>query len=129
MLRIAAAAAWLERRPQRPRLIMRTTTLIILSLLTSVPCLATPLQCESDALAQAKKLLAFHSEGNDQISVASHAKALPPLANPANKKQQFLVLEVMGYVYKANYRMRFLFYPSGGACLLMGQEILELSSP
>lgn len=107
---------------------MQTKTLILLSLLVSAHGVAAPLQCEADALAQAKKLLAFHSDGNSQAAVASHAKALPALANPANKKQQFLVLEVMGYVYKANYRMRFLFYPLDGDCVLMGQEILELSS-
>ena len=55
-------------------------------------------------------------------------QALPPLANPANKAQKLHVLEVIGHVYKANYRMRMLYAASPGPCLLMGQEILELSS-
>ena len=107
---------------------MQTKALILISLFTSGSCFAGPLQCEADALAQAKKLLVFYTEDNSQAAVESHAKALPPLTNPANKKQQFLVLEVMGYVYKASYRMRFLFYPLDGGCVLVGQEILELSS-
>jgi len=100
---------------------------VIASLLIA-PCFAAVPQCEADALAQAKKLLAFHSEGNGQAAVEPHAKVLPSLVNPANKSQRFVVLEVVGYVYKTNYRMRFLFYPAGGECVLMGQEILELSS-
>ena len=107
---------------------MKIKSLVLLSLLLSAPCFASPLKCEVDALAQAEKLLAFHSDGDNRAEVAEHAKALPSIVNPANKKQRFLVLEVMGFVYKGNYRMRFLYYPVGGDCLLMGQEILELSS-
>ena len=51
-----------------------------------------------------------------------------PLANPANRRQSFAVLEVMGHIHKASYRMRLIYAVSGGQCLLMGQEILELSS-
>ena len=107
---------------------MKTKALIFLSLLLSAPCFAAPLQCEADALAQAEKLLAFHSDGDNRAEIVDHAKSLPSIVNPANKKQRFLVLEVMGYVYKGNYRMRFLYYPIKGDCLFMGQEILELSS-
>lgn len=84
--------------------------------------------CAKEALAQAQKLLAWHSEGDDRAAVEPQAKALPPLANPANKAQKLHVLEVIGHVYKANYRMRMLYAASPGQCLLMGQEILELSS-
>jgi hypothetical protein len=107
---------------------MQPKALISLSLLMSAHCLAAPLQCEADALGQAKKLLAFHSDNDSRAEVASHATLLPSIVNPANKAQKFLVLEVIGYVYKANYRMRFLFYPLNGDCVLTGQEILELSS-
>ena len=106
---------------------MKIKALLLLSLLFSTPCLAAPLKCEAAALSQAEKLLAFHSDGDNRAEVASHAKALPTIINPANKKQRFLVLEVMGFVYKGNYRMRFLYYPIDGDCVLMGQEILELS--
>ncbi|MEP6881817.1 MAG: hypothetical protein ABI866_07485 [Dokdonella sp.] len=107
---------------------MTISALLLLSLVLSAPCLAAPLQCEADALAQAEKLLAFHADNDDRAEVASNAKALPSVVNPVNKKQRFLVLEVMGYVYKGNYRMRFLYYPIDGDCVLMGEEILELSS-
>ncbi len=106
---------------------MKITALILLSVVLSAPCFGAPLQCEADALAQAEKLLAFHSDNDDRAEVASNARALPSIVNPVNKKQRFLVLEVMGYVYKGNYRMRFLYYPLDGDCVLMGQEILELS--
>ena len=39
------------------------------------------------------------------------------------------VLEVWGYIYKAEYRMRFLYAQMPGTCVLMGQEILEASDP
>lgn len=90
--------------------------------------LAAEPPCAKEAVAQAQKLLAWHSEGDDRAAVAPQAKALPPLANPANKAQKLHVLEVTGHVYKANYRMRMLYAASPGPCLLMGQEILELSS-
>ena len=107
---------------------MKIAALILLSLFLAAPCFAAPLQCEADALAQAEKLLAFHSDNDNRAEVASHARGLPSIVNPVNKKQRFLVLEVSGYVYKGNYRMRFLYYPIEGDCVLMGQEILELSS-
>jgi hypothetical protein len=107
---------------------MKIKGLLLLTLVLSPHCFAAPVKCESDALAQAEKLLAFHSEGDNRAEVAEHAKALPSIINPANKKQRFLVLEVMGFVYKGSYRMRLLYYPVAGDCLLMGQEILELSS-
>lgn len=38
------------------------------------------------------------------------------------------VLEVPGFVYKANYRVRLLYASvQGDGCVLMGQEILDLS--
>lgn len=90
---------------------------------------AQPLACRGDAVAQARKLLAFHSGGDDRAEVdESSVKALPGLRNPANPKQRFLVLEVMGFIYKGNYRMRLIYYPSANDCVLMGQEILELAN-
>ncbi len=108
---------------------MRIALFCALGLLASGAAVAAPPQCAADAVVQAKKLLAFHVDGDGRAEVESSARVLPPLVNPANKRQKFLVLEVMGYVYKGNYRMRLLYYPIGGECLLMGQEILELASP
>jgi hypothetical protein len=47
------------------------------------------------------------------------------MRNPANRKQLLDVLQVWGYIYKGQYRMRFIYARLPGECLLMGQEILE----
>ena len=84
--------------------------------------------CSSEAVKQAGKLLAFHLGGEEPgLHVDEAAKPLPSIANPANRKQRFDVLEVMGYFYKGEYRMRFEYYRIGGDCVLMGQEILEIA--
>lgn len=99
-----------------------------LLLLAASPCLAADAGCAADAVAQARKLLLFHGNNDDRAGVEEKAKELPPLTNPANQRQKFSVFEVKGYIYKGNYRMRLIYYRSGGDCLLMGQEILELAS-
>lgn len=102
---------------------------VLLAALVS-PALATDKTpaCQDEAVAQARKLLAFHSDGDDRAEVdASSVKTLPARANPANRKQRFEVLEVMGFVYKGEYRMRLSYYTQGGQCVLMGQEILHLA--
>lgn len=84
--------------------------------------------CGPQALAQAKALLAFHSGGDERIEIAAHTlRQLPPLANPANQQQKLPVLEVIGHIYKADYRLRLIYAPAQG-CLLVGQEVLGLSS-
>ena len=85
-------------------------------------------QCAANAIAQGKKLLSFHTDGDDRASVDTEVKKLPSLTNPVNKKQKFTVLEVFGDVYKGQYRMRFIYHPMGKECVLMDQEILEISS-
>ena len=42
---------------------------------------------------------------------------------------KFDVLEVRGYIYKAEYRMRFIYAQIPDSCVLMGQEIIEASDP
>lgn len=86
--------------------------------------------CAADAVVQARKLLAFHFGEDDRISIEPNAKSLPAIVNPANRRQRFDVLEVWGFIYKGQYRMRFEYFRMGdGTCLLMGQEILEYASP
>lgn len=85
-------------------------------------------QCADAALVQASKLLAFHTHDDDRAQVDPNVKPLPPVTNPANKAQKFLVLEAQGHVYKGEYRMRLIYYPLGKDCVLMGQEIIELAS-
>ena len=84
--------------------------------------------CAADALIQAQKLLEFHTDGDDRAKVSGPAKPLPSIVNPANKQQRFEVLEVWGYVYKGQYRMRLEYWRDGKDCVLMGQEILEHAS-
>lgn len=87
-----------------------------------------PHRCASAATEQARKLLAFHFGPDDRIEIAPSVKTLPSIRNPADRTQRLDVLEVWGYIYKGQYRMRFLYGQQPTECLLMGQEILEYSS-
>jgi hypothetical protein len=84
--------------------------------------------CTSTAMEQAKRLLVFHAGSDNHIGINKPVKKLAPIRNPANKKQLLDVLEVWGYIYKGQYRMRFLYAQLAGECVLMGQEILEYAS-
>jgi hypothetical protein len=90
--------------------------------------------CAAEAREQARRLLAWHvavppageSEGVIDLETAVHVIA--PLPNPANPAQRLDVLEVWGYVEKAQYRMRLLYAQVPGQCPLVGQEIVEYAS-
>ncbi len=93
-------------------------------------CHAAGPPCESSALDQAKKLLTFHMGPDDRMTIDNTIKELPSMRNPEDPKQKFEVLEAWGYVYKARYRMRFIYYTSPAtSCRLMGEEILEYAAP
>lgn len=82
--------------------------------------------CASDAISRAKPLLTLHFGEGDRISIEDQAKALPSIRNPANPKQRLMVYEVWGFIYKGEYRMRFIYHASAvSGCTLLGQEILE----
>lgn len=85
--------------------------------------------CDSDAREKADALLRFHydSDGTN-LEVEDKVTVRPSLKNPAGPGR-FDVLEVVGYVYRATYRMRFIYAQIPGYCALMGQEILELGNP
>jgi hypothetical protein len=102
------------------------TCLCVIALLFSNITFADP-TCSADALMQAKKLLNFHSNGDDRIEIMPKVKEVHSILNPADKKQKFQVLEVWGYIYKGTYRMHLIYYPLGEECVLMGQEILEIA--
>jgi len=85
--------------------------------------------CAADAVKQAKALLIFHTSADVNVGIDDTVRMLPPLRNPVNRRQFFDVLEVRGYVYRANYQMRLIYAQIPGSCALMGQEILERSSP
>jgi hypothetical protein len=82
--------------------------------------------CASDALSHAAPLLTLHFGEGDRISIGDEAKELPSIRNPANPRQRLKVYEVWGYIYKGQYRMRFIYHASEvSGCTLVGQEILE----
>jgi len=85
-------------------------------------------RCAPDAIKQAKALLIFHTGAETNVGVDDTVKVLAPLRNPVNRRQSFDVIEVQGYVYRANYQMRLIYARVPGACVLVGQEIIERSS-
>ena len=108
---------------------MNTTirTAVLLALCATGGIASAAPQCVAEAVVQAKKLLVFHFGPDDRIEIDPAAKELAPIRNPADKTQQFKVLEVWGTIYKGSYRMRLIYYPLKGDCVLMGQEVLELA--
>ena len=86
--------------------------------------------CSGDALARAGNLLHFHWHQVDlpHIDLDGTAHAIAPI-RALQGPGQFDVLETWGYVYRARYRMRFIYARIPGHCVLMGQEIIEDSDP
>jgi hypothetical protein len=85
-------------------------------------------RCAADALNRAKALLRFHNEGTSpdaEIHDGTEAMEVAPVRAP-HGDGKFAVLEVTSHIYKATYRMRFIYMPLDG-CPLAGQEILEIT--
>jgi hypothetical protein len=112
---------------------------IFLSLLAGVvsaqPASRQAHPCARDAIAKATPLLKLHFDvagGRvENLSIDERVKVLPPIrALKGNGRLD--VLEVRGFIYKSEYRMRFIYVQSASSqdsCALMGQEILEASNP
>jgi hypothetical protein len=83
--------------------------------------------CSAEAANQAKKLLDFHFGADNRIEIDKHVAVLKPIKNPAGKGK-FDVLEIYGHIYKGTYRMRFIYAQIENQCVLIGQEILELTN-
>jgi hypothetical protein len=102
----------------------------ILLLLSTVVATAQTHHCAKDAVEKAMPLLKLHfdqAEKLENAGIDDQVRVLVPIkALKGNGK--FDVLEVWGHIYKADYRMRFI-YAQGKGCTLMGQEILEASNP
>ena len=62
------------------------------------------------------------------MSIDDKVTLMPAMKNSMGPGK-FDVLEVMGNIYKATYRMRFIYAQIKDTCALMGQEILEMSNP
>jgi len=85
--------------------------------------------CSADAVDHARKLLAFHfGETDQEMTVDDTARPVGTI-KALRGSGRFDVLEVMGYIYKGEYRMHFIYAQIPGDCVLMGQEILEASDP
>jgi hypothetical protein len=110
-------------------LAVKSTWFAVMLLLSACGHAQQQHRCAADAVKQAKALLIFHNGADVNVGVDETVKVLPPLRNPVNRRQFFDVLEVRGYVYRANYQMRLIYAQIPGACALMGQEILERSTP
>jgi hypothetical protein len=109
------------------RLMARFSVLLVL-LGSGFLCRAADPPCAAGAIGRAKQLLAFHAGPDARITVENEVKQLPSMRNPEDPNQEFEVLEVWGYIYKARYRMRLIYFNSRStACLLMGEEILEFA--
>lgn len=93
--------------------------------------------CADDAAARAESLIKFHvTDGGKTPEMADDVAPvdvgdvtsvgrLKPLRGPG----RYDVLEVTGYVIKAEYRVHLIYADMQGQCLLMGQEIIEVDSP
>ena len=93
------------------------------------PAAAHP--CDQDAIARATPLLKLHFEETGDIpnmGIEDTVKQLAPV-KALKGKGKFDVLEVWGHIYKADYRMHFIYAQIAGSCVLMGQEIIEASDP
>ncbi len=101
---------------------------LILFALTSKFAFSEPVHhCSAEATIQARKLLDFHFGSDDRTEIDKHVTVLKPIKNPAGN-DKFDVLEIYGHIYKGTYRMRFIYAQMKSQCLLVGQEILEITN-
>ena len=100
----------------------------LLALAASSQVRAEWVPCADQARTQAAELLRFHYGEPVEVHVNPEVKARPRIRNPGNREQVLDVLEVTGNIYRASYRMRFIFFVNDGQCALVGQEILEHAS-
>lgn len=86
---------------------------------------AETIACADQARSKAAELLRFHYGEPVPVHVDEEVRARPRMRNPGNREQKLDVVEVTGKIYRASYRMRFIFFVNDGQCALLGQEILE----
>jgi hypothetical protein len=106
---------------------------IFLVCATAAALAQKPHPCAADAIAKATPLLRLHFDAGagdtiENVAIDNTAKVLAPV-QALKGKGKLDVLEVWGHIYKADYRMRFIYAQIKDSCALMGQEILEASDP
>lgn len=91
--------------------------------------------CDDDAKRRAAVLLSLHFADDvvadmqtENQGIGDEVTELAPVKS-LKGKGKFDVLEVWGYIYKGEYRMRFIYAQIPDSCVLMGQEILESADP
>jgi hypothetical protein len=114
--------------------------LLAAALLTGAAYAAPEHHCASDAREKAAALLRLHFEGPESFvgdrsdmerptwSIDSEVTVLPPI-RALKGKGKLDVVQVLGFIYRATYRMRFIYAHIDSSCVLIGQEILEESDP
>ncbi len=120
---------------------MRSIFTLLFFVFAAVATHAADQPCAQDARQRAELLLRLHfvMEAGDapskfassevsNMGIDDKVAVLKPIKALVGKGK-FDVLEVRGSIYKANYRMRMIYAQITGSCLLMGQEILEVSNP
>lgn len=108
---------------------MRPIASLVLCLLATPVLAQSEHPCAEDARTRGELLLRFHYDDTTaEVGVDGEVTELPPVEALVGNGA-FDVLEVWGYVYRAEYRMRFLYAQVPDSCLLMGEEILESSDP
>ncbi len=101
-------------------------------------------RCAADARLRAESLLKLHFAIDDPKGAGDlGTAAASPVENMSIDEKvrellpvkalvgagKFDVLEVYGYIYKATYRMHFIYAQLPDSCTLVGQEIIEQVDP
>lgn len=112
------------------RRILRALALIATTGPAATAAVAAPAPpCAAEAERQALKLLRFHSDGDARATVdPASVRSVGTVASLVGTRR-FQVIEAEGSIDKGDYRIRLIYAPMPGSCVLMGQEILERSDP
>jgi hypothetical protein len=110
--------------------ILGFTSIAVVFVSSSVALSAADHPCAVDAARRAKGLLEYHFGEDDRIPSEVRGPVQRVGTMKAIRGQgRFDILQVSGYKYKAEYRIRLIYAQVSGSCVLMGQEILESGSP
>lgn len=91
---------------------------------------AAPHPCAEEAKEKAAALLKLHMDGTDMDGTIADTVTLRAPVKALAGNGKFDVLELTGYVYKAEYRIRMIYAVfDDQSCALMGQEIFEVADP
>ncbi len=82
--------------------------------------------CADAARATALQLLRLHSDNDERAAIEGPVKKAAKVRAPKGKGK-LDVLEVKGFVYKAEYRIRVLYLPAQG-CARVGFELIEVGA-